>query len=138
MGLSSVQDAILGKTDRQRLERQKEAGFVTGFDVTCDEEREKREARARKYGTELVDFGGGTAALAVAGLTKDDLAALDASRERCVYLCVRVSVCACICVCVYLCVRVSVCACICVCVYLCVRVYVCVYLCVHMFVRVHV
>ncbi len=48
----------------------------------------------------------------------------------CMYLCVYVSVCVCICVCMYLCVYVFVCVCIYVSMYLCVYVFVCVCICV--------
>ncbi len=76
------QVAVLGKSTAHRLKAQVEPGFVTGWDLMSEEETRKREERAKKYGTEVVDYA--KASLQVAGLTKEESSALDAARERCV------------------------------------------------------
>ena len=76
--LRPFQKKVLTKTERQRLEKQTEAGFVTGIDMTSEEAQRKREARAQKYGTEVFDYG--KARADVAGLSTTDLAGISAAR----------------------------------------------------------
>ena len=75
-----MQVAVLGKTAAQRLKLQSEPGFITGIDVMSEEEKAKRAERAKKYGTEVFDYG--KASLAVAGLSSEEAQALETARER--------------------------------------------------------
>ena len=52
----------------------------------------------------------------------------------CMFMCVCVYACACVCVCMFVCVSLYVCVCVCVCLCLCMSVYVCVSLCVCLYV----
>lgn len=73
--------AVDNKGDALRLLRQRDAGLVTGFDVTADDQEVKRKARAQRFNL-ASPFDFAAAPIVSAGLPAEAAKILEARRER--------------------------------------------------------